>query len=112
MKTMVAETSLEAYHSLPVADYLQPRERDVMALFQKESTTLTRKQIAACTGLELSCVCGRVRSLLDKQALAVRGDSVDHVTGKRQEVLGLPLLAQACFFDQQGEIDRAGIAEA
>ena len=112
MKTMVAETSLEAYHSLPVADYLQPRERDVMALFQKESTTLTRKQIAACTGLELSCVCGRVNSLVTKNRLAVRGDSIDHVTGKRQEVLGLPLLAQACFFDQQREIDRAGIAEA
>ena len=47
-----------------------------------------------------------------KNRLAVRGDSIDHVTGKRQEVLGLPLLAQAFFFDQQREIDRAGIAEA
>ena len=98
MKTMVAETSLEAYHSLPVADYLQPRERDVMALFQNSITMLTRKQIAARTGLELSCVCGRVRSLLDKKALAVRGDCIDPVTHKRQELLGLTLGEQKGLF--------------
>lgn len=63
MRTNVAHTSLETYHSLPVRDYLQPKEAAVMDLMSKVGT-LTREQIALQLGWKESAVCGRVNSLV------------------------------------------------
>ena len=99
MRTAVAETSREAFHSLPVAAYLQPKERAVMALFTGPQVTLTRKQIAALARMELHCVCGRVNSLVAKGSLEEAGTRRDPATGKSQALLRLPREAQASLLE-------------
>ena len=84
-------TQRESFHSLSVSQYLQPKERDIVNAFADHDARLTRKDLARLTGMELSAVCGRTRSLLDKQALRVDGERVDPSTGKPQELLALPL---------------------
>lgn len=99
MRTAASETSIEAYHSLPVAGYLQPKEQQVMAAFRgRADTTLTRQQLVDATGMPLNAVCGRVNSLLAKKALCVRGFRVDPSTRKRQELVGLPVAQQGALF--------------
>ena len=95
MKTNINETSIEAYQSLSVAGYLQPKEAQVMSVFTDESIALTRRQLAAKTGMELSSVCGRVNSLIAKNALTVRGRVKDAQTHKTVEVFGLPVPMQS-----------------
>lgn len=95
-----AQTGIEAYHSLPVAGYLQPKEQQVMAAFRgRADTTLTRQQLVDAIGMPLNAVCGRVNSLLTKKALCVRGFHVDPKTRKRQELVGLPLPGQGVLFE-------------
>jgi len=94
----VAETSREAFYSLPVAGYLQPKERLVLSAFNRPETVFTRQQLAATLGLGINVVCGRVNSLLIKKALAVRGSHVDPATRKRQELLGLPVADQGALW--------------
>lgn len=98
MRTAVTQTSLAAFRSLGAKDYLQPKEREVMAAFCSPSMALTRQGIADATGMKLNCVCGRVRSLLDKGVLVVRGLTVDPVTRKSQELLGVPVYGQQTLF--------------
>lgn len=98
MKTQIHTNSLDAFHSLPVAGYLQPKEQKIMDQFKSDFVTLTRKQLAVLTGLELSCVCGRVNSLMTKHALVSRGTTKDPITGKSQELVGLPVPIQGNLF--------------
>jgi hypothetical protein len=98
VRTAVAETSLATFRSLSPADYLQPKERELMAAFTGPEVRLTRQQLSERTGMALSGVCGRVRSLLDKQELTVRGERKDPNTGKPQELLGLPVFEQVELF--------------
>lgn len=99
MRTNVAETSLATFRSLSPAGYLQPKERELMQVFERTpDARYTRQQLADMTGMALSGVCGRVRSLLDKKQLAVRGERKDPATGKPQELLGLPLKGQEELF--------------
>jgi hypothetical protein len=99
MRTCVAETSREAYRSLPVATYLQPKERAVMALFTGPEVRLTRQQIAERAPMPLHCVCGRVNSLVAAGRLMEEGDRRDPSTGKRQKLLQLPREAQASLLE-------------
>ncbi|MCW5323721.1 hypothetical protein D5039_22025 [Verminephrobacter aporrectodeae subsp. tuberculatae] len=95
----VAQTSLDAYRSLPIAGYLQPKEKQVMAAFERNpGARYTRLQLSEITGMPLHSICGRVRSLLDKKQIAVRGDAIDPATRKRQELLGLPVGHQGALF--------------
>ena len=55
-----------------------------------EDVNYTRQQLSRVIGMPLHGVCGRVRSLLDKSALAVRGEAKCRSTGKYRELLGLP----------------------
>lgn len=87
MKTRMAATSLDAFDSLPVKDYLQPKEQIVLTALGFGPAT--RQELATRTGMPLCGVCGRVRSLLDKGAIEVRGTRRDPSTGKSQEVLRL-----------------------
>ncbi|MFM0256077.1 hypothetical protein [Paraburkholderia sediminicola] len=59
-------------------------------LFYSEHLTLTRQEIADRTNLRLSSVCGRVRELLDDEALKVRGTQKCPATGVLNETIGLP----------------------
>lgn len=85
----MAETSLEAFHSLPVQDYLQPREIEIMNLFGA-TTRLSRQQISELTRRPINTICGRVDSLVTKGALVECGERRDAATGKRQKLLRLP----------------------
>jgi len=62
----------------------------ILDLFYSPVMTLTRQEIADRTNLRLSSVCGRVRELLDDEALAVRGEQKCAATGVFNETLGLP----------------------
>lgn len=84
-----ATTSLEAFYSTP-ARALQDKEKQVMAAFTSPDVTYTRQQLSRVIGMSINGVCGRVRSLLDKSALAVRGEAKCRTTGKYRELLGLP----------------------
>jgi hypothetical protein len=86
----VADTSAEAFHSLPVADYLQPKERAILALFTGPQVKLSRQQISAVLPMPINCVCGRVDSLLSAGHLVEQGDRIDPATRKRQKLLQLP----------------------
>ena len=88
-----ATTSLEAFYGTPVLS-LQDREKQVMAAFTSPDVTYTRQQLARVIGMSLHGVCGRVRSLLDKSALAVRGEAKCRTTGKYRELFGLPEVAR------------------
>jgi hypothetical protein len=99
VRTAVSETSLDAFHSLPVAGYLQPKERAVMALFTGPEVKLTRQQIAERAPMPLSCVCGRVNSLVAAGRLMEEGDRRDPTTGKRQKLLQLPRPAQGSLLE-------------
>jgi hypothetical protein len=70
--------------------YLQPKEQQVMAVFGRADTTMTRQQLVEVVGMPLHCICGRVNSLLTKKVLSVRGFRIDPATRKRQELIGLP----------------------
>lgn len=98
MRTAVSETSIEAFHSLPVAAYLQPKEEQVLQVFRGAADTFTRQQLVDAVGMPLNAVCGRANSLLAKKVLCVRGFHLDPHTRKRQELLGLPVLEQGVLF--------------
>ena len=69
-----------------------------MAVFESPSTTMTRQKISERTGMAINVVCGRVRSLLDKGVLTVRGTAIDPQTRKSQELLGVPVYGQQALF--------------
>lgn len=98
MRTSVSETSREAFRSLPVAAYLQPKEEQVLQVFRGAADTFTRQQLVDAVGMSINAVCGRANSLLAKKVLCVRGFHVDPHTRKRQELLGLPVAGQVELF--------------
>jgi hypothetical protein len=99
MRIAQSETSRATYHSLSVKGYLQPKEREVMAVFERSlGGRYTRQQLSTLTGMPLHCICGRVRSLLDKKQITVHGEAVDPATRKPQELLGLPVVGQGALF--------------
>ncbi len=90
MRTAVADTSREAFHSLSPARYLQPKEQAIMNLFGP-ATKLSRQQISELARMPINTVCGRIDSLIAKDALIEEGERRDPCTGKRQKVLRLPI---------------------
>ncbi len=99
MRNAVTETSCTAFHSLSVKGYLQPKEREVMAVFERApGGRYTRPQLSEITGMPLHCICGRVRSLLDKKQIVVHGETIHPATRKPQELLGLPVVGEGMLF--------------
>lgn len=96
MRTQVAHTSIETYHSLPVRDYLQPKEAEVMDLMSKVGT-LTREQIALRLGWKESSVCGRVNSLVCAGHLE-EIDGGRTASGKSAKLVRIPLRGQRELF--------------
>jgi hypothetical protein len=101
MRTNIAETSLSAYFSLSPAIDLQPKEKQIMALFEapmrmgRNPVELSRQQISKVLNLPINCICGRVNSLVTKGQLIERGERVDPQTHKSQKLLRLPVVEQA-----------------
>lgn len=96
----VAETSAEAFHSLPVADYLAPKERVILGLFTGPEVRMSRQQISLALPMAINGVCGRVDSLLAAGHLEESGDRIDPLTRKRQKLLQLPRDAQASLIEE------------
>ena len=84
----VAQTSIEAFHSLSPGQYLQPKQQQIMSLFGPE-TLLSRQQISERARMPINGVCGRVDSLVAAGLLEEHGDRVDPYTHKRQKLLRL-----------------------
>jgi hypothetical protein len=82
-------TQLAGYDSVTGAKRCTQKQM-ILDLFCSEHLTLTRQEIADRTNLRLSSVCGRVRELLDDEALKVRGTQKCAATGVLNETLGLP----------------------
>lgn len=97
MRSAVAKTSLDAFHGLSVADYLQPREREVVRLLSGQADPLTREQIALQLGWKESAVCGRVNSLVTKRVLEeVEGGKT--MSGRAAKLVRLMRSAQQALF--------------
>ena len=96
MQTQVSETSRAAFCSLVKEKKLQPMESKILVAL-KAGRAYTRKQLRDLTKMELSSVCGRVKSLLKAGLIEVQGEALDKHTGKRQELIGLPS-AQGSLF--------------
>ena len=97
MRTQVAKTSLAAYRQLEHAHRLQPMEQKVIDVLKSVQRPMTRKQIRDKSGMELSSVCGRVKSLLESGHIELRGEALDVKTGKMQELVGLPIVQRSLF---------------
>lgn len=82
----VKDTSLQAYWSERLSKRIGGQQVKVL-----ESLNIcgpgTRKQIASRTGLAINCVCGRVKELLDMQAVEEFTKVVDEGTNKAVWVL-------------------------
>lgn len=98
MRTAMASTSLGAFHSLPVAGYLQPKERAVMALFTGPGVAFTREQLAHRLGWKEAAVCGRANSLVCKGELE-EIDGGKTLSGRSAKLLRLPQPAQASLLE-------------
>jgi hypothetical protein len=82
-------TQLAGYDSVTGAKRCTQKQM-ILNLFYSPHMTLTRQEIADRTNLRLSSVCGRVRELLDGEALEVRGEQKCAATGVLNEIVGLP----------------------
>lgn len=97
MRTAMAETSLEAYRTLSIAN-LQAKERDVMAeFFANPGLAVTREMLAARLGWKEAAVCGRANSLVAKKVLEeIEGGKTS--SGRRAKLLRLPVVGQGALF--------------
>ena len=90
MRTQMAETSLDAYRALPVRNYLQKAEIELMDLM-RDGKSRTRRQIADELGWRDGPTCGRCNSLVASGRLIENGEFKDPVTKKSAALLCLPL---------------------
>jgi len=89
MRTQVSELSREAYRSLPVRNYLQPAEAEVMDLML-DGRPRTRRMIADELGWRDGPTCGRCNSLVASGRLIESGEFKDPITKKSAALLQLP----------------------
>lgn len=89
MRTAVASTSIDTYHSFAATD-LQRKEGEVLAVFlAAPGIGLTREQLAERLGWKESAVCGRANSLVTKRVLEeVEGGRTK--SGRAAKILRLP----------------------
>lgn len=97
MRTAMAETSLEAYRTLSIAN-LQTKEREVMAVFFTNlGLVITRETLAQRLGWKESAVCGRANSLVAKGVLEeIEGGKT--LSGRAAKLLRVPVAGQQVLF--------------
>lgn len=97
MRTAVAETSRETFRSLCAPD-LQRKEREVMAVFEKQpGAALTRERLAMILQWKEAAVCGRANSLVTKGVLE-EIDGGKTASGRSAKLLRLPVKGQLGLF--------------
>ena len=96
MRTNIAETSLDAYHSFS-APALQRKERELLAVFTPSGLPITREKLAQVLGWKESQVCGRVNSLVAKGCLE-EIDGGKTASGRSAKLLRLPVKGQQEMF--------------
>ena len=77
----VADTSIRSYRSLLDSGRTTRRQHDILRVMV-EGKTYSRRELARLTGLEINCICGRVRELLDAGALIEAAQRKDPDTGQ------------------------------
>lgn len=90
MKTQVAETSLRAFRDLQHEGALAPQEQRVVEAI-RQFGAMTRDEIAERTGMRLSAVCGRCKSLIDAGRLQEQGTRINPQSLKANKLVCLPL---------------------
>ena len=91
MKTLMRQTSLDAYDELKRSG-LEPQEARVMQFFHavgNEGRMFTRKEVSLKTGIPINAVCGRINRLVLKGFLF---ESLERRDGGY--LLGLPAKQQ------------------
>lgn len=85
MRTHVTETSLNAFSQLKASRSLQAMEQKILDNMWR-GERYTRRELAQLTGLETSCVAGRINSMLD---VVVRVDGIKKcsISGRHVEAL-------------------------
>lgn len=73
--------------ALSTTDF-EPKEWLIISTL-KQVGPLTRQSIATLTGLEINCVCGRVRALLDRGVIVESGSIINPKTHKPNALLRL-----------------------
>lgn len=97
MRTAMAQTSLDTYHSFSTAD-LQKKEIDVLNEFMAcPGLTVTREQLAARLEWKEAAVCGRANSLVAKKRLE-EIDGGRTASGRPAKLLRVPVMGQGDLF--------------
>jgi len=96
MRTAVADTSREAFHSIAISE-LQAREQEVLDLMA-DGIARTRLEIANALGWRDGPTCGRCNSLVAKVALVEDGDRVNPGSNRKAAILRLPVRGQMGLF--------------
>ena len=92
MRTAVADTSREAFHSLPIPG-LQACEQEVLDLMA-DGIPRTRLEIADALKWRDGPACGRCNSLVTKGCLVEDGERMNPASGRSAKLLRLPVRGQ------------------
>ena len=87
MRTRMATTSLLAYENLRQSGKEQTQKARILNEIIKHPNGLTRRQLAAVSGMELSAVCGRVNSLSEDGLVDESEDTKCAFTGKTVKLI-------------------------
>jgi len=85
MRTQVKETSFDAFYHLKATRALQAREQKILDNMW-HGERYTRRELAQLTGLETSCVAGRINSMLDV-VVRIDGTKKCSISGRNVEAL-------------------------
>ena len=96
MRTDMNPLSVEAFHSLPVLGYLQPKEQAVMEMMA-DGVARTQEQMAIRLGWAINRVTGRVNSLYTKGALQIVGEA-KNASGRFASLYRIPQPDQLSLF--------------
>lgn len=88
MKTNVTQTSIEAYHDISSSGVAGACHQKLLNAMQT-GKTYTRRQLARLTGLETSCVAGRVNELIKAGLVGKQGKTTCPITKRNVEAVSL-----------------------
>ena len=100
MKTSVSVTSIHQYHAMQMFGQIAPKQLLILHKM-RPGRLYSRRELSKLTGLETSCVAGRVNELLEMQQLEVVGTLRCSITHRHVEAVRLR--------DVQGDIFGVGM---
>jgi hypothetical protein len=81
MRTNVRETSLKAYDAIR-ADGTAATQAGRILAFIRANPGSSRADVERGTGIKINAVCGRVKQLLEDDAIVERGEKFDPATNR------------------------------